>query len=303
MCSGQGIFVSIGAMERHTEGLALAFASVGATEGPPANEAQLVAWIEEAVEHGRAIFPEFQVAPLEFASYLGRRISAERLHGQHSPGAEGSELYLCHACLTGDRHALEEFDRRLKRLRSLVARYTSEVDDVLQAVSEKLLVGVRGGPPRLEDFGGQGELDSWLRVVATRAAIDVARKRGHVLVDDEELWRMPSLDATSAATLQAAESGALIKAAFERALAKRTVVERLFLRQHLVDDLSIDEMAPMHGVHRVTIARRLTKLRNAIWSETKAHLSAQLTLPEARIESMLGDVRSRIDLSMERILA
>src|SRR6185436_8511874 len=60
------------------------------------------------------------------------------------------------------------------------------------------------------------------------------------------------------------------KQAFEEALAALSIHDRLLLRQHFLDGLSIDRMAALHDVHRATAARWIAKLVEKLLVDTRA---------------------------------
>lgn len=268
------------------------------------DEKALLDALQRAYQVAKTAHPEIQLAAASFATYLGERLETESSASTGLAAVHVADLFLCCACLCQEKRACDVFYELLQTAAGpAVSRYCSDPSDVLQGVSEKLIVGTHDGPPRLGDYGGKGELATWLRVIAVRAAISLRRKRGEVLVDDSELWGFADADLDQRRALEKQHSLSAVKAAFQIALTELEAKDRLLLRQHLLDDLSIDEIGPMHGVHRVTAARWLTRARSRLWSLVKQRLRAQLGLNPAEIDSLLQDVRSTLDLSIERVLA
>jgi RNA polymerase sigma-70 factor (ECF subfamily) len=91
---------------------------------------------------------------------------------------EVADLVLARACAAGDSAALAYFDATYRG--EMVAALSTLradrdlVDEVLQAVREKLFVG---SAPKVLDYGGRGALRAWLRAVVVRTALNARRRR------------------------------------------------------------------------------------------------------------------------------
>jgi RNA polymerase sigma-70 factor (ECF subfamily) len=191
-------------------------------------------------------------------------------------------------------------------VRGVVTRLVKDADlatDVVAAVREKLVVGLDARGPRIADYGGHGELVVWVRVIAIRAALTQLRTHQRHVPADEQLWEAASPDAGPAITALRRDSAARIKDAFHAGLAALSTRQRNLLRQHLLDGLTIDELGAIYQVHRVTCARWLTSARADLWSHTKRQLRETLGVSDQSISDMLEDIRSTLDLSIERVLA
>jgi RNA polymerase sigma-70 factor (ECF subfamily) len=93
-----------------------------------------------------------------------------------------------------------------------------------------------------------------------------------------------------------------VRGAFATALADLPRRERTILRQYHVDGLSIDELARLHGIHRATSARWIAAARADLVQRVRGHLRAALSLDDRELDSVIGLVRSRLDLSLSRLL-
>jgi RNA polymerase sigma-70 factor, ECF subfamily len=219
-------------------------------------------------------------------------------------GALSDEIVLAAACVVGDPGAIAELERHyFADLAGLVGGIISDrADDVLQDVRAKLLTATNR-PPRLAEYGGRGSLLRWLRVVAAREALSELRRiRRSAAVADEMLWGKVITSQDPAHTLIRANSVEAVKRAFAMAVAGLQARERNLLRQHLLDRLTIDDLAPLYGVHRVTISRWLDAAREAVWSATQKTLRAELGLTPSQLDSLLASMRDYLDLSLERVL-
>lgn len=153
--------------------------------------------------------------------------------------------------------------------------------------------------PAISTFTGTGSLKKWLRITATRLGLNVIRERHREAP-------MPEQDLPDAAddlalghlkrTYQAA-----FKEAFAAALAELTAEQRTLLRMHIIDKLTIDDLARMHKVHRTSTARWLREAREALSDGTRARLHAALGVADEELDSIMNIVRSRLDLSLSRL--
>lgn len=266
----------------------------------------LGAALAHARDAARAAHPQLGVSAGDFAAYLAVRLDEDRPPSEDLARRRVADLYLACGCVVGDRAALDHFEAELApHLAAVVGRIAGGpdlVDEVLQSVRERLLVGTDARGPRLGDYAGEGELLTWLRVVATRAAISELRARKRAPSGDDGLWDVASPDLDPEIALLKRRAAADIREAFHHALTELTPRQRNLLRQHLLDGLTIDELGATYGVHRVTAARWLSKARAELWSLTRRRLRARLQLTGSQIDSLLGEVRSTLDLSIERAL-
>jgi hypothetical protein len=129
---------------------------------------------------------------------------------------------------------------------------------------------------------------------ATRQALMLLRRRRRALASD--LAARSLLDGTfEDAELEALKRrwAAEFKEAFAEAVASLTSKQRNVLRYHAIDQLTIDQIGSLHGVHRVTAFRWVEQARAAILVATRAALKARLDLSESEPGSVLGAIASR----------
>src|SRR5207237_4983996 len=77
--------------------------------------------------------------------------------------------------------------------------------------------------------------------------------------------------------------------------------ERHLLRLHHADGLSTVAMAKMFGVSQPTMSRRVQGARQAVLEETKRLLKERLAFSSRDLESFLGMLDSRLDVSISQI--
>jgi RNA polymerase sigma-70 factor (ECF subfamily) len=175
------------------------------------------------------------------------------------------------------------------------------VAEVTQIVRGKLFVGE---PPPVLRYLGKGDLSSFVRVVATRAALSRLRKqeRDPVELDDAPLERAASDGSPQLRHLKK-KYEAEFKAAFSDAVAGLLPQERTLLRHSLVDKLSIDAIGKLYDIHRATAARRVAKARDHVAETTRTIMEERLRLAAGDFSSIVQLVHSQLDLSVTRLLS
>ena len=249
---------------------------------------------------GHAAWPEVRIADEVVANHVANQKPEDAGMPEHD-----ADVFLAIALAAQDPAALRVFedklvphvDQALRRLRLSAGTK----DEVKQTVRFDLLVGEGG--PKIADYGGRGELAGWLRVTATRKALSLLRKTNREEVLDELL-----LDHLPDATLDPAEQHmrakyvAELKQAIHGAFAALEVRQRNLLRQHILDELTIDDLARLYRAHRATCARWLADARAELGKATRKRLVASLGIDRDDVDSLLRFLDSDIELSISRIM-
>ena len=214
-----------------------------------------------------------------------------------------ADLALAFGCARGSDAAVVEFRKRFAPdIARVIRKYPAlraDQADVEQEIFARLLVAREDAPPRIADYRGAGPLQGWVRVAALRLTLDRVRAQ-------DRLQREPSDPATPPA---AVEEGYIkhayadaIRSSVEAAFEGLTPKERNLLRHSVVQGLSIDQIAPIYGVHRATIARWLARVRTSLAEKTQDHLARTQSLDPAEIPTLLRAVQSQLDLTLSRLL-
>ncbi|MEP6859498.1 MAG: hypothetical protein ABJE66_02700 [Deltaproteobacteria bacterium] len=227
------------------------------------------------------------------ASALAAQVTADTLT------AHATELYLGTACAAGSRAALEQLDRLF------IANVTNVlsprripdhgIDEIRQTVRERLL---SGDPPYLATAAGRGSLAGLVAVIATRAGLDWLRARSRAAAHHEDSPRDLVASSDPERDHLRARFRGDVKTAFEAAVKDLEPRDRTMLRFHLVEGMTIDDVARLYQIHRATAARQIEKARDNVASGVrrslvKAGLSA---------EELAELVTSQLDLSLSRVL-
>jgi RNA polymerase sigma-70 factor (ECF subfamily) len=277
----------------------LAAAFLAASEGLAAR-ADLGERLLAMVLAAQAAHPRVRLDDERFVHHLARHRPPDATLDGWLGSICAGDLYLACACAEGAPAAIEALDLLF---RSQVGGYLAGlrpapdfVDDVAQAVRERLLVGAGGSPPRIAEYSGRGPLSSWLRVVTVRLALAMRRKRTELVAAEEPEEEAAPVDAEIDA-LKRRHAGE-VNAAFRAAVGALTSQQRDLLRRHFVEGATLAELAAALGVGRATVARWVAAARQEILARAHRQLREKLRLRPAELESLMRLMRSQLDLSL-----
>ncbi len=256
------------------------------------------AW-SASVAAARAAWPGVHVPEEAFEAYAGARLGA--------PPAStdvAAALYLACGCVRGDPAAVRAFDQRyMPDVERAVARTRLPAADVAE-VAQSLRAQLLAGPaPALAEYAGRGDLAGWLRVVAVRAALKRLRGRRPEVDADDALLAMRSVGDDPELAYMKELYRRAFRESFAAALETLDAREKVLLRQHFVDGLGVDALAPLYKVHRATAARWVQRARERLLDETRRQFMQRARVSPRECESVLRLVRSRIDVTLGRLLA
>jgi RNA polymerase sigma-70 factor (ECF subfamily) len=219
---------------------------------------------------------------------------------------EVAALVLARACAAGEPAALAHFAAvyggDMVAALSTFRADRDFVDEVLQAVREKLFVGPT---PKILEYAGRGPLRAWLRAVVVRAALNARRRRvadpGPSAMEDVLLdVAAPAGDPELAQIVE--KYGAAYKRAVHEALADLPPEDRNVLRLSLLEGLGIDAIARIYAVHRATVARWVGRARETVVDGARRRLGESTRLDPAEVASVARACRTTLDLSLVRAL-
>jgi RNA polymerase sigma-70 factor, ECF subfamily len=269
---------------------------------PPADLGErLVALLGAA----RAAYPEVQLDDAVFVRHLARHLPEGAALSTWLDLICAADLYLACACAAGVPAAVAALDRQYRaQVGAFLARRqpTPElVDDVAQAVLERLFTGAEASPPRIAEYTGRGALSAWLRVVTLRVAANLRRKRTEELAPDREdelPEPLPDRPEDPEGELLKQRCSGPYRAAVVAAVGALAAEQRDILRLHFVEGMTLEQLARKLGVGRATVARRLAAAREEIQSRARRELGGSLGLRPDEVESLMKMMRSRLDLSL-----
>lgn len=272
--------------------------------------AKAAGWEEPLVQllaEARRVWPAVAVAPEPFLGWVLERLPAKGGGAQGGETLKAADMYLAFACAQGDAAALKSFEQHyMPEIEASLVRLRLEPyqrEELRQELRQKLLVTQDETGPRIGTYGGRGDLRKWVRAVATREGLVLLRKNTpEVEVEEEFFEAFPT--AAEDVELQHArrEYQVEFKRAFEEALASLLPEDRNLIRQHFIDRLSTPQLAALHGVHRATLFRWLKRACETLVERTRKLLLERLPLSEDELASLNRLIRSRLDVSLERLL-
>jgi RNA polymerase sigma-70 factor (ECF subfamily) len=273
----------------------------------PADEAAVEASLGRLFEEGERAWPGLGLPAEAFVHHLASRRSdgAAASTPERLARVRAADLYLACACAARLRGAVEAFDRALlSRMDAFLSRMRPSpafVDEVRQALREKLFVGRDGAPPKIGEYDGQGALESWVRVIALRAAIDLKRQGGATAAAPEGA-KEPHTSLDPEIGYLKRRYRRAFSAAFRGAVAALDPDDRELLRLRFVEGLTQAEVAARLGVHRATVVRRLDAAQQAVNDGARRLLQAELRATESELASLEGLMRSQIEMSLPGLL-
>jgi len=253
-----------------------------------------------------AAWPALRVDKAAFEAYAGART------GEAGEPFFVEDLYLAYACTQGSPVALAAFERHyMPEVRAALAGARHRgvpLDELEQLVRTKLFVG---DAPKIVQYSGKGPLGGWLRVVALRTAVSYLRSSRRTQVPPAAYARV-GLEAGEVLELADQSFPELeflrraheqdMRSSLERALASMSRRDRRLLHQHFVQGLTIDRLGEIYSVHRSTAARWIVGARNLACARAQELLAARLGVERTDLDSLLVDLRDRIDMSLRRLL-
>lgn len=223
-----------------------------------------------------------------------------------------ADLALALRCAQGVPDAVSTFRRRFSSdAERVVAKYpelANDRSDAVQILLERLLVVRPDAPARIADYRGRGPLQGWVRVAALRIGVDLVRARAakREVLAGAPLHPEQAAAETSVRTIEDRYVqhvfGGAVRESIEAAFAKLTARERNLLRHNVVQGLTIDQIAPIYGVHRATAARWLERARKNLGTAARDVLMERHGVAASDVHSVMRCVDSQVDLSIGRLL-
>ena len=259
--------------------------------------------IVRIAQAGHAAWPTVTLTDDAIAERLVARLRDDP--ETHLEELRDGDLYLAFALVAGDPAAVRAFEETLVPQIDIALRRLRLAGGTADEVKQALRVEMLTGPTaKIADYAGRGDLAAWLRISATRKALKLVRRADREETLDEILLdHWPAAQATDPERKHLRSTyTAQLKTTIRDAFAALEVRQRNLLRQHILDELTIDDLAKLYRVHRATCARWLADARADLGKQTRKRLVAALGTPSSELESLLRFLDSDIELSISRIL-
>jgi len=219
---------------------------------------------------------------------------------QEGDALHSEDLTWAKGLAAGGRAELERYEQELVPMLEAQLRRRGYTPDVIaetqQTLRVRLFVG-DGDGPGVARYEGRAALKSWVLIAALREAARLRQRSAREPTADDEalagLAERSDLDAPDKARYRD-----VFKQAFRTALAALAPRERVLLRMHVLDHLTIDQIGVLQGVHRATAARWVERARDTLAREIRREFTRQLGTDPFEAEELLQWVQSRIELSL-----
>jgi RNA polymerase sigma-70 factor (ECF subfamily) len=259
--------------------------------------------LDLALTQAKQAWPEIDADAAAFVTFLGARVEGEADPVPALRALHVDDLYLAFACASGDEAALATFERVHLQDLGVVARVDSSpafVDEVRQRLRVHLFVGAE---PKIREYGGRGSLAGWVRVCSMRLAQMLRRgARREQPVDEPESDRLALAAADPELALIKRKYGREFTEAVAASVLALDGRDRTVLKLNVLDRLNIDKIGALYGVHRATVAAWIAAARRAILDGTRQRLAQKLRLDVSELESLMGLVRSELDVRLSQLL-
>lgn len=258
------------------------------------------------VEQAHAANEGLNLDDAAFAAFVAERLPADTELPAGLEGLAVGDLYLAHGCQQGDSLALEIFAMRyqvdVERAADKCRSAGISGPEFSSIVQERLFVA----PAKIQAYRGRGDLRGWLRVVLSHLVVDLLRRTAarpdRHAIDPQDLARLADADDLELGIVQEHYREPL-RAALEYAFSELSPRERNLLRLRLLDNWGYDQLGARYGVHRTSVARWLAAAQQRLLDGTWRRLHEQIGIARDEFTSVARLVRSRIHLSVRRILS
>ena len=254
--------------------------------------------MERLIAAGRAAWPKVTSDEDAFAAHVTRHAPTEEAQA----ALHASDLYLAFAVSVHDRAALTYFEGEfMARVPDYVLRVRigrEVVDEVQQKLRETLIMGTDGAAPKIAEYSGRGALGGWLRVAAVRTALNQVRG----IKREEEAGEELSLAGDPELAYVKEHASQLLGESFQKVIGELDASARTILRLHYIEGLTMDQLAKLYKTPRSTIARRVAETRERILAATESLLQTEKRLSPSAVESVIRQARSRLDVTVTRLL-
>jgi len=237
-------------------------------------------------------WPEFQIPIVEFASFL---LSRQPLSAATTTFEYATDLYLACACLKGSGAAIRVLEHEY--VLPILTSWPG-LEDVRQAVLERLLASPKYSRAKLAEYSGRSSLRTWLRVVCRRVQCNLSRTQSHSIMNELSDQVLLPVGSDPELEYMRVRYACEFKQAFYAALRSLGDKRCQLLRMHLLEKASGEAIAASFGVSRVTVVRWLGEIHHRLLFETQRRLQSENGVSTAEFASVMRIVREDLDLSL-----
>ncbi|MBV1862009.1 MAG: sigma-70 family RNA polymerase sigma factor [Nannocystaceae bacterium] len=257
------------------------------------DDSELARRIGLALERGPdpAVSVEDVLRFIEQSPLTPERLKSERL----------DDIVLALSCARGSETAADRFVADFGQMIRAVANRSLEAterDEYHQSVLMHLLVDRADKPAGVALYRGRGSLRAFVRVTASRLAIDLRRARG-VEPKVLELRAEMAQQLDPETVVESAELKELVVAALGHALRNLKPGERRALRMRYVLGLSVARTAEALGIHEISVSRLVSRVRAQVLEQVQTELARGTNRLD---QGVLAALAESLDFSVARWL-
>jgi RNA polymerase sigma-70 factor, ECF subfamily len=216
-----------------------------------------------------------------------------------------ADLYIAAACARGDQQAIVRFDAQyLATIERHVRRVQLSPELVAELRQRLRLLILLGPEPGIGQYRGGGALVAWVRIIAVRTALDLARheRLSAQAIDDQAIDRLIAPELGPDAQAMKGRYRDRMQAALRDVLSAMGDRDKTLLRLHFLDGASVEAIGRIYGVHRATAARWLVALRKQILQRVREVLVLPAGATSSELRSLVRLLEGEIELSLPRLL-
>lgn len=255
-------------------------------------------------ERGAADRPEVVVERGRFVDFVARAAASACRSIGDLESLRAADLWLAAACADADPRALAVVERDLMPgVRTVLARIDHSGGDLTteieQVVRERLFVA-----SKIESYQGRGPLAAFLEVTATRELLmELRRHRREVRAGDGAILDLAPADSDPALDYVRRTYRATVEAALAESLTELDLRDRSVLRYAFVHRMSTAQIGAIYQVDKSTAFRWLRAARERLLASIRLRVAAALDIAPGDVDSIVRLVESRVDLTLDRVLA
>lgn len=259
--------------------------------------------LEQVWQSGRAAWPNLALDAARFAEWLAARLGPE----DDPASLVAADLYLVACCLLDVPDAARQFiEGPLARTRPNVVKLLGPgeaTNELMQELAVHLLMpGPDGREPKVAQYTGRGALAVWLRMTATRQAINRGKVRART-VDVDQLGRDLTAEHDVELSALRMRHKDVMADVFRDAIRETPAEHRVLLRMHYAQGSTLNELAVLFRTSRSGIHRKVEEARDALLARVDALTRARLKLRDHELQSMIAVFRSGLREQLRGLLA
>lgn len=214
-----------------------------------------------------------------------------------------------------------KFDATVKSAARKVSNNAEDAEDLASSIWAELYgLKEKDGKAKgkLAYYSGRGSLAGWLRAVVSQLAVDQYRKDSKFvqIEEDREFENLANESSENSINSKVVahtdnpeeiftekETHQNVTKALNSAIAKLEAEDRLLLKLYYFEDLKLKDIGASLGFHEATASRKLVRVQTEVRKSLEKILIAEYGWKQEEVKRALAETASKLDLSIEKLLA